>query len=73
MPDGGTLRFRAEPCVGVPDEIRNETDPSPSPEAGFVAISIADSGAGMTDDVKERAFEPFFTTKGGRAGAPASA
>jgi CheY-like chemotaxis protein len=28
-----------------------------------VEIEIADSGPGMTPDVKRRAFEPFFTTK----------
>jgi CheY-like chemotaxis protein len=32
-------------------------------EAGYVAISIADTGSGMPEAVKERAFEPFFTTK----------
>ena len=66
MPDGGTLRFRADPCSTLPAEIRNEPDAPGAPGArseGFVAISITDTGGGMPDEVKERAFEPFFTTK----------
>lgn len=61
MAEGGELRFRAQVCETLPAgllaELRSE-DPR-----GFVQISIADSGAGMSDAVKERAFEPFFTTK----------
>ncbi|MBN8758184.1 MULTISPECIES: PAS domain S-box protein [Variovorax] len=64
MPEGGTLHFRTAICGALPAILRNQrNDPQGSAAAHFVAISIADSGSGMTDDVKERAFEPFFTTK----------
>ncbi|CAN5881646.1 hypothetical protein BH11PSE1_BH11PSE1_28830 [soil metagenome] len=29
----------------------------------YVAVSVADTGGGMTPEVMQRAFEPFFTTK----------
>lgn len=29
----------------------------------YVLLSVSDTGAGMSDDVRERAFEPFFSTK----------
>jgi PAS domain S-box-containing protein len=55
MKDGGSLRISAHNVVlnGEPDDLKGE----------HVALTIADSGHGMSRDVAERVFEPFFTTK----------
>ena len=63
MPDGGGLRFHAALCLTLPANVHGGPDPGEAAGASFVAISICDSGTGMSEDVKERAFEPFFTTK----------
>ena len=54
MPDGGTLTVRTEcavPRADAPD--RRE----------FVKLSVADTGQGMSADVRAKIFDPFFTTK----------
>ncbi len=61
MPQGGTLGFTCRAVPRLPVEL--DAEPVPAEAQGYVAISIADTGEGMSEAVKERAFEPFFTTK----------
>ncbi len=63
MPEGGVLRFHADAGRMLPAQLQRELDDPSAPADRFVAIAIADTGAGMSEEVKERAFEPFFTTK----------
>ena len=55
MPDGGVLRIDTANVrlTGEHDGLHGT----------FVALTVADTGCGMSPDVLARAFEPFFTTK----------
>jgi len=57
MPEGGRIAIETA-NVGSGDP-----RPRALPPGDFVAITIRDTGTGMTSEVLAKAFEPFFTTK----------
>ena len=60
MPDGGRLTIATTNTRLDEDYARRYNDA----EAGeYVAISVSDTGVGMSPEVVDRVFEPFFTTK----------
>lgn len=61
MPRGGILNIRTERCLMNHNQ---ETGESPGGKAaGYVHLSISDTGLGIDEKVRDRIFEPFFTTK----------
>jgi PAS domain S-box-containing protein len=61
MPDGGRLTFRCR-RVRLDAAAVSQLGAELAPGA-YVAISVADTGAGMCEETRRRIFEPFFTTK----------
>ncbi len=56
MRDGGTLTIATR-------EVPSNALPRGTPEQRAFAISVTDTGTGMSVDTQRRLFEPFFTTK----------
>jgi signal transduction histidine kinase len=60
IPGHGTLTIKTE-IVELDEEFCLA---NPGVEAGgYVKLSVADTGCGMSEQTRQRAFEPFFTTK----------
>lgn len=60
MSGGGKLIIETSNATIDDDYASTHADTEPGP---YVMISVTDSGAGMTREVKDKLFEPFFTTK----------
>jgi PAS domain S-box-containing protein len=59
MPDGGRLTIEtANTCLDTRGARKHELEPGQ-----YVALSVTDTGTGMTQAVIKRAFDPFYTTK----------
>jgi PAS domain S-box-containing protein len=58
MPEGGTLTVETADAAGAV-----ACGSKAAPAAGFVRLSVSDTGVGMTEEVRAKIFEPFFTTK----------
>ncbi|MFO0801665.1 MAG: ATP-binding protein [Gemmataceae bacterium] len=59
--DAGVIAVRTATAT-VPANRRGW--PAECPPGEYVAITVSDTGCGMTDEVKARVFNRFFTTKG---------
>ncbi|MFH1725122.1 MAG: ATP-binding protein [Elusimicrobiota bacterium] len=60
MPGGGRLVIRLGGVAVSRNFVRRHPEVAPG---DYAMITVADNGAGMTEEVSERIFEPFFTTK----------
>jgi signal transduction histidine kinase/CheY-like chemotaxis protein len=63
MPHGGELTITTS---DVTLSERDATAGDGQTGGDYVAITVSDTGEGMTSEVRERIFERFFTTKGAR-------
>jgi PAS domain S-box-containing protein len=60
MPDGGELRLQLDEVALDESKAKENLGIKPG---RFVRLVVADTGMGMTPEIRAKIFEPFFTTK----------
>ncbi|HDL89472.1 MAG TPA: PAS domain S-box protein, partial [Thermodesulforhabdus norvegica] len=65
MPEGGTIRLKTGRVFYDQPIIVNRFE---VPAGEYVAISVADEGVGVSEEILKHMFEPYFTTKEGGSG-----
>jgi PAS domain S-box-containing protein len=58
MPDGGRVTVET-----VDIELDQAANPADLPSGQYVALTVTDTGTGISEQVRAHLFEPFFTTK----------
>jgi len=66
MPRGGKINVTAG---NLDIDVERAADTQGASPGRYIAISVADTGLGMTPEIIERACEPFFSTKEAGAGS----
>lgn len=63
MPEGGTLSVRTGRAVSYEKEATHDGPEADASSAHLVFVEFADTGFGMSEELRARIFDPFYTTK----------